>query len=185
MVCADRRPPTPRFPQPKDLRLTPQLPRRPKTKRRALLAIGGGLVVVAVVGFALVYFLLFPTSSPNRFALTSSTPGAPIASGTQFAGRWKIAGGSEAGYRVREKLGVLPAQSDAVGRTSAIAGDATFTESNGAVTVTAASFAVDVSKLNSDRSMRDQRIHTIGLESSRYPTATFMLSNGLRLPGAP
>jgi polyisoprenoid-binding protein YceI len=165
------------------------LPKRLKTKRGALLAIGGSLVVAAGA-LALAYFLLFPTSSPKRFALTtpaasaSSAASTPIGSSTQLAGHWKIASGSAAGYRVREKLGFLPAQSDAVGRTSAITGDASFTKSKHAVTVTAASFTVDVSKLTSDRSMRDQRIHTIGLQSDQYPTATFVLSSSLTLPAS-
>ena len=30
--------------------------------------------------------------------------------------------------------------------------------------------------MKSDRSLRDEKIHEIGLESSRYPTATFVLS---------
>jgi hypothetical protein len=41
-----------------------------------------------------------------------------------------------------------------------------------------------VSKLASDRSMRDQRIHTIGLQSDQYPTATFKLSTPLTLPAS-
>jgi hypothetical protein len=51
-------------------------------------------------------------------SLASSTTATPITPGTQLAGQWKIATGSVAGYRVREKLGFLPAESDAVGRTS-------------------------------------------------------------------
>lgn len=157
-----------------------RLPRLPKTKRGALLALGGGLVVTASV-FALVYFVFFPTSSPSRFTLTSTASGQ-VGSAAQLAGRWSIGGGSAAGYRVREKLAYLPAQSDAVGRTSAITGEAAFTDSKGAVTLTSASFTVDVSQLTSDESMRDARIHTIGLESDRYPTATFKLSTPVTLP---
>jgi hypothetical protein len=50
------------------------------------------------------------------------------------------------------------------------------------VTVTAASFTVAVKTLKSDRSMRDQRIHTIGLQSEQYPKATFVLSSPIALP---
>jgi polyisoprenoid-binding protein YceI len=166
------------------VRPTPRLPGRPKTTRGALLALGGSLLVVAVVAFALVYFVLFPTSSPKPLALAPSRTAAPLATGAQFSGRWKIAGGSVAGYRVREQLGFLPALSDAVGRTSAISGEATFAEAKRVVTVTAASFTIDVSKLTSDRPMRDQHIRTIGLQSDRYPTATFRLSDRLTLPAS-
>ena len=35
--------------------------------------------------------------------------------------------------------------------------------------------------LKSDRSQRDEKIHEIGLESSRYPTATFAQSQALQV----
>jgi polyisoprenoid-binding protein YceI len=161
-----------------------RLPRRPKTKREVLWSTGGGLIVLAVGAFAVVYLVLFPTSSPEPLALASSTAAPPVASGAQFSGPWRVTSGSVAGYRVREQLGFLPALSDAVGRTSAISGAATFTEANRVVAVTAAAFTVDVSKLTSDRRMRDQHIRTIGLQSDRYPTATFKLSTRLTLPAS-
>ena len=158
--------------------------RLPRTKRGAALALGGSVVVVAVAGFLFVYFVLFPTSAPKPFSLTSSAAVTPVSTGTRFAGRWTIAAGSVAGYRVREKLGFLPAEDDAVGRTSAITGTATLAEAGQVVTVTAASFAVDVSKLKSDEAMRDQHIRTIGIQSATYPTATFVLSTPLTLPAS-
>jgi polyisoprenoid-binding protein YceI len=150
---------------------------------RKLLVIVGGLVVVAAVAFALIYFVVFPTSSAKKFTL-SSAPASPVTAGTSLAGGWTIAAGSQAGYRVREKLGFLPAESEAIGRTSAITGAATLAESGSTVTVTAASFDVDVSKLTSDASMRDQHIRTIGLQSDTYPTATFKLSKPVALPAS-
>jgi polyisoprenoid-binding protein YceI len=158
------------------------------SKRIALVATGG-VGALAVAAFLVLYFVVFPTSSPKPFKLSAATVGATTAptgststavsasSSSALAGSWKIASGSEAGYRVREKLGFLPAESDAVGRTAQITGSATFTESSGKITIHAASFDVAVSTLKSDRSMRDEKIHQIGLESSRYPTATFALSS--------
>jgi polyisoprenoid-binding protein YceI len=101
-----------------------------------------------------------------------------------LAGRWQIAAGSQAGYRVREQLAFLPAQSDAVGRTSSITGAATLAQSHGGLTITGASFNAAVNALKSDRSMRDEKIHSIGLESDRYPTATFTLSRPLTVPAS-
>ena len=167
--------------------------RRPKSKRGAAIALGASLATFAVVAFAVVYFVLFPTSSPKRFSLNASTGGSATStartttrssSSTALTGNWKVASGSQAGYRVREKLGFLPAQSDAVGRTSQITGGATFSESGNTVTITAASFNVAVNTLKSDRSMRDEKIHEIGLESTRYPTATFALSAPLTVPAS-
>ena len=167
-------------------------PRRP-SKRVAIVAISGG-VALLVVGFLLIYFVVFPTSSPKPFTLTTSTStsaaGAAAGATTtatqatsagELAGHWKLVSGSEAGYRVREKLAFLPAESDAVGRTSQITGAATFSQNAGTVTISTASFDVAVGTLTSDRSQRDEKIHEIGLESSRYPTATFVLSTPLRV----
>jgi polyisoprenoid-binding protein YceI len=166
-----------------------KLPGRANKKRLAVIA-GGAVVAVIVLAFLLIYFVIFPTSSPKPFKLastpagnvTSSSANTSASATTAAGGRWRVASGSLAGYRVREKLAFLPAESDAVGRTSQITGTATSTESKDAVTVTAASFDVAVNTLTSDRSMRDEKIHEIGLESSRYPTATFVLSKPVVLP---
>jgi len=93
-----------------------------------------------------------------------------------------VTAGSQAGYRVREQLASLPAPSDAVGRTSAVTGTLTLAQTASGYSVTAASVTVDVSKLTSDRPMRDQRIHSQGLQSDRYPTATFQLATPIALP---
>lgn len=151
----------------------------------------GALVLAAVIVFVLVYFLLFPTSSPKPFSLTTAggisttaTSATSTATGSpagEPAGTWTIGSGSQAGYRVREKLVFLPAQSDAVGRTSQISGNATLTSRAGTLTISRAAFTIAVNTLKSDRSQRDEKIHEIGLESSRYPTATFAQSQALQV----
>lgn len=156
--------------------------------RQPLIAaiIAGGLTLGAVaVGVA--YVVVFAGSSPEKLALSSPTPsasGSPTATASAGAGAgtWTVASGSVAGYRVREQLASLAAPSDAVGRTSSISGGVTITQSGGNYTVTAASLTVNVNTLTSDRSIRDQRIHQMGLESNRYPTATFVLTTPIDLP---
>jgi hypothetical protein len=161
-----------------------KLPTRPKSRRGIVLALSAGVAAVALVGFAVVYFVLLPTSSPKPFKLSPSAVAAASSSTGSLGGRWQIAGGSQAGYRVREQLAFLPAQSDAVGRTSAITGAATITESKGVARITAASFSVAVNTLTSDRSMRDEKLHSVGLESDQYPTATFALATPVMLPAS-
>jgi polyisoprenoid-binding protein YceI len=156
-------------------------PRLPRTKRGLAALLGGAVVVIAAGAFAFVYFVLFPTSSPKPFSLGARNA-APTGSAAAIAGRWTIARGSRAGYRVREKLAFLPAMSDAVGRTSAITGAATFTAHAGTLVVTSASFTIDVSTLKSDEAQRDEHIATIGIQSATYPRASFVLSRPLRLP---
>ncbi len=158
--------------------------------RRLIAAVLGAGLIVAVIAFLVIYFVIFPTSSPKPFKLsavanTTSTPSTTsTAAGTtagSLSGNWRIASGSLAGYRVREKLAFLPAQSDAVGRTSQITGSATFAQAGDQLTISKATFSVNVLSLKSDRSMRDEKIRQIGLESERYPTAVFVLTSPLRL----
>ena len=154
--------------------------------RRTLIAaiIAGGLTLgAAAVGVA--YFAGFAGSSPQKLALSSPTPtpsGSPTAAASPGTGTWTVTSGSQAGYRVREQLASLPAPSDAVGRTSSITGSVTITQSGSSYTVAAASLTVNVNTLTSDRPMRDQRIHQMGLESNRYRTATFVLTTPIDLP---
>src|SRR5215217_2590719 len=110
-------------------------------RRRPLLYAATGVVVLAVGAFALAYFVFFPTSSPDEFSLSDSEATAS-ATATAAAGgtaSWTVGEGSEAGYRVREKLAFLPAKNDAVGRTSDITGTAESTGDGDALTFTKAS----------------------------------------------
>lgn len=160
----------------------------PRTRRGRLLAAVGAAVGALAIGFAAVYFLVLGTTkSPAALTLGSRSTSASASTGAtlqpaQVAGVWKIGSGSVAGYRVREKLGFLPAPSDAVGRTSSVTGSMTVAETAGSLTVSAAAFTVDVSTLTSDRAMRDNKIHTLGLESDRYPQATFTLTAPVAAP---
>ena len=149
-------------------------------RRAVIAAIVAGALLVGAAGIGIVYFVVFAGSSPQKLALSSPTPStsasAAISASTLGPGTWTVTSGSQAGYRVREQLASLPAPGDAVGRTSAVTGTMTLAQSASGYTVTTASFTVDVSKLTSDQSRRDQRIHSQGLESDRFPTATFQLA---------
>jgi hypothetical protein len=50
----------------------PKLPAKPTKKRLALLIVGAGVALIVLV-FLLVYFVVFPTSSPKPFKLATST----------------------------------------------------------------------------------------------------------------
>lgn len=154
----------------------------PRTKRGIVATVVASVVVVALAGFAFIYFVLFPTSSTPAFALKAPKKVVAVRSDAQIVGRWTISRGSQAGYRVREKLAFLPALDDAVGRTSQITGGASFAASAGKLTVTAASFVINVYSLKSNEAMRDEHIHTIGIQSATYPKASFVLTDPLTLP---
>lgn len=151
--------------------------------RRTLIAaiVAGGLVLAAG-GLGILYFVVFAGSSPQKLALSSPSPSTSAsAASTAAAGTWTVDSGSEAGYRVREKLASFSAPSDAVGRTTAVTGTFAVTQAASGYSVDSAAFTVDVSKLSSDQPRRDQRIHSQGLESDRYPTATFKLTSPIPL----
>src|SRR5438067_2701125 len=137
--------------------------------------------VVVLAAFALAYFTLFSSDSPSK--LTLQTKGSTAAAPTgDLAGTWTVADGSVAGYRVREKLAQLPAPSDAVGRSGAVTGQVTIADRGGAYSAANATFTVDVSQLKSDKGQRDNKIRSIGLETDKYPQATFAAAGPISIP---
>ncbi len=144
----------------------------------------GALAVLGALAFGGVYWFLLGGSAPRQLAIQPASTASPAAStsASPGTGMWTVGTGSVTGYRVREQLAGLPAPSDAVGRTSSVTGSLTLAQSADGYTVATATFTVDVTTLTSDRAMRDRRIHQIGLESDRYPTATFKLTSPMVLP---
>ena len=159
---------------------------RGNSRKKWIIAAIVAAVGIPVAGFAAVYALFFTGDSPAPLALSTSTatvnPNGTAAPSGSLAGEWTVADGSIAGYRVREQLANLPAQSDAVGRTSDVTGSATLAETGGNLVVQAAAFEVDVTTLASDESRRDRRIKTDGLESDTYPKATFSSTAPITVP---
>jgi polyisoprenoid-binding protein YceI len=157
-------------------------------RRNLIGAAVAGVLLLGALGIGILYYAVFAGSAPQKLALSSPTPSSSASTAspasTPGAGTWTVGSGSQAGYRVREQLASLPAPSDAVGRTSAITGALSLTQSASGYSVTTVSISVDVSTLTSDKAMRDQRIHRQGLESDRFPTATFQLMTPIALPAA-
>lgn len=133
------------------------------------------IAVLGVAALAGIYFLFFNEDSPPEFELTPAEEQAEPADG-DLAGTWSVAAGSEAGYRVREKLANLPAQSDAVGRTPDVTGTVVIDDAS----VSAASFEVQLATLASDEDRRDNRVRD-SLQTDQFPTATFELTEPIDL----
>jgi polyisoprenoid-binding protein YceI len=175
------------------------------SSRTALL---GGLAVLllAVGGAALAWTLFLRGDEVAPLALPSTAPAASAAAGGattapgasagvslapasaaaidagSLPGSWTITDGSVAGYRVRERLASLSADSDAVGRTNGITGAATIAAAAGGLSVADASFSVDMTSLASDRQMRDNRLRSDGIQTDQFPTSTFKLTQPVALP---
>lgn len=172
------------------------------TRNRAILA----LVAIVAIG-AGGYFaydnvlrgdtiapLALPSAAPSTAgssgpsAVAASDPASANPSGAavggSVAGTWVITAGSEAGYRVREQLANLPAESDAVGRTNDVTGSITITETAGTTQLTAGQIDVDTTTVASNESRRDNRLRTEGLQTDQFPTATFTITQPVDVPAA-
>jgi polyisoprenoid-binding protein YceI len=178
--------------------------------RNRTLAIVGLIVVLGAVGLYVAYDQVLRGDSTPALALPSQEPTAtgdtgsaatsdPVASSDPVAGEsaapvsgtltaesaagdWTVGSGSVAGYRVREQLANLPAESDAVGRTEAVTGTATVATNGDGIQVTAADISVDTTSIASDESRRDNRLRSEGLQTDDFPTATFTLTSPVDVP---
>jgi len=161
-----------------------------RTGRRAPWVIAA-LVIVPLVVLAGIYLLFFTDDSPEELTLSDppvTQPGVtPVTGGSSggfvstLEGTWNVAQGSVAGYRVKEKLASLPAQSDAVGRTESITGTVRLRSNGSRLEAEAVNVEVDVSTLKSDEDRRDNRVRG-ALGTDQFPKATFTSTGGVVLP---
>jgi polyisoprenoid-binding protein YceI len=157
-----------------------------------------GLLVVAVAGVSVWYFVFRDTAPPevdidtasksveqNGRSTTSTTgtsTAATAASGLD--GTWTIddsigkfdAAGNVftsafVGYRVNEQLAGVGAKT-AFGRTPDVTGSLTID----GTTATKAEFTADLTTLQSDDSRRDGQLRTQAIQTNQFPTATFVLT---------
>jgi len=126
-------------------------------------------------------------ASPSDVAATGETGASSepaTGSDGDVAGTWAVTDGSQAGYRVRERLASLSAESDAVGRTSDITGSITVESDDTTTTLTDGTLSVDTTTIASDEDRRDNRLRTEGLQTDSFPTATFTLTQPVEVPVA-
>ena len=134
---------------------------------------------VVVAGGIVTAIVLNSHQAPNSFALTTPTPAAGVQG--SLAGTWTVAPGSEAGYRVREKLINQSGPTEAVARTDKVSGNLKVASGPGsALTATSIHFTADLKALISQDKyatfqtyQRDFFIRQIYLQTDQYPTADF------------
>ena len=170
------------------------------TRSRFLFA-GVALLLVAGIGAYVAYDqvlsgdsvapLSLPSTSPEATAGDSASASAgsstePASGGGDgdVAGTWNVSGDSQAGYRVREQLATLSAESDAVGRTSDVTGSITLESDGTTTTLTAGSLTVDTTTITSDEDRRDNRLRSEGLQTDTFPTATFTITRPVEIPAS-
>jgi polyisoprenoid-binding protein YceI len=162
-----------------------------------------GLGVAAVVLFLAVFLVVRAVSgkepaevalasvpaATNDGSVTSPADAGTATTPTSFDGSWTIdtstgslddGSATFAGYRIDEELGGIGTNT-AVGRTQNVQGTMTIAGTS----VTQLSVTVDMASLRSDDERRDGQLASRGLETARFPTATFDLVEPITLEAAP
>lgn len=147
-----------------------------KIRRHWKLWLIAGAVTVAVLAVAGPYVYINHIREKPPAAL--SLDAAPAPQGTSSStstrdgveGRWRVGGGSQAGYRVNEVL--FGQNTTAVGRTGRVTGDLEISgtrAARGAVTV-------DLASVRSDSDQRDSQFRNRIMNTAQYPNAIFELT---------
>jgi polyisoprenoid-binding protein YceI len=160
--------------------------------KKILLWVGVGFVTI--VALVVAAYFLFIKSDPEPPAAIKNTPlqtqdppttgGTADPSASAISGTYTVKPGNTdnfVGYRVTEKLVVNVVETTATGRTDNVTG--TFTVDG--TTVTDVTVSADLRDLKSDSGFRDGRIRSSGLESDRFPTAKFVLTEPINLSKEP
>jgi polyisoprenoid-binding protein YceI len=155
---------------------------------------GAVVLVLAVVGGPFAYIHFISGNAPAPFSVRSAsgaTPSASAAGGQSTGsgnvaaaarsidGTWKIAPGSQVGYRVKEVL--FGQDNVAVGRSSDIAGQLTIRGTK----ATAGTFTVQMATIKSDQSERDVQFNGRIMDTSVYRTGTLTLTTPISLAPLP
>jgi polyisoprenoid-binding protein YceI len=88
---------------------------------------------------------------------------------------------SQASYHAHEQLVGKTLPSEAVGTTSGVSGSLVL-GADGSIAADQSTITVDLTQLKSDESRRDNFVKTDTLQTSRYPTATFVVHEVQGLP---
>lgn len=123
------------------------------------------------------------SASKTTVAPTNAEPATPAADAA-IEGTYNIGAGSAAGYRVREIFVGGLAKVDAVGRSEAVTGSVVLGRTGKGIQLQSVTAAIDTTKLKSDESRRDNQMKSIGLETNKFPTATFTSSTSVSLDAA-
>ncbi len=167
----------------------------------------GGVAAAAALAFGVWYFV-FRDDSPPAVSLeratesldregsgrddptsTTGASGSSSGSSSGLDGRWTVDQSigsfadftsSFAGFRVQEELVGIGAKT-AVGRTPKVTGSMTLQ----GTTIPEAAFEVDMTTLTTDDGRRDNAIRSQAIETSRFPKASFTLTEPIRLDRLP
>jgi polyisoprenoid-binding protein YceI len=144
-------------------------------KRRTIKIVAAVVAVVVALALILPAIYALFNRAPESLVANRFTDGTTILA-ADLDGEWAIAEGSIVGYRVPEQIGL--SKLEGVGRTNAITG--TFVVAAGVLNE--AAFEVDMATFTSDRSQRDDQFRGRIMETSTFPTSSFVLVSPVSIP---
>lgn len=155
------------------------------------------VILAAVLAISAGVLYLFVRATPSAVGLDGEQPTAstrPSSGGTggaadELSGTWTVDASvgsfedyssSFVGYRVQEELAGIGAAT-AVGRTPDVTGTLVVDEAS----ITSVTVEANLTTLKSDNDLRDGQLARQGLETSTYPTASFVLIEPIQLDQLP
>jgi polyisoprenoid-binding protein YceI len=155
----------------------------PSPTRSRLPLIAGVIVLMLAVGIGGFLYLTRDTSEEKLTVKDAPSGTGEAVDTAALDGTWTVAAGTgdeatTAGYRIQEVFVAGARKNTATARTPDVTGDVTVEGGK----VTAASFTVDMTTLDSGEGRRDGRMRGEGLQTDEFKTATFELSGPVALP---
>lgn len=136
---------------------------------------------ILIVGGPWLYTSLFRDEPLNPFNETSiSNDGVTATTGEiQISGDWKLIAESQVGYRIKERIALKTFET--VGRSSEVTGSLKILDSE----ITQTTFEVDMKTFQSDSGGRDAQFNGRIMDTEKYPTANFVLTEPITLVEKP
>ena len=134
-----------------------------------------------IVGGPWLYTSLFRDEPLNPFNATSiSNDGVTATTGEiEISGDWKLIAESQVGYRIKERIALKTFET--VGRSSEVTGSLKILDSQ----ITQTTFEVDMKTFQSDSGGRDAQFNGRIMDTEKYPTANFVLTEPIILVERP
>lgn len=146
------------------------------------------IAAIVVLGLAItagpfLYINFLKDDAPDALSIDDASSDQTIPDGGEspiedINGAWQIFSNNDSvvGYRVKEIL--FGQSTEGVGRTSDVTGDLNIADN----VVTAASFTAQMGTLTSDAANRDRQFNGRIMDTTTYPTSTFVLTQPIALP---
>jgi polyisoprenoid-binding protein YceI len=166
--------------------------RRSSRSRGGVQIVVAAVVAAVLVGGVGIWYFVFRDTAPEKANIRSASKSveqrgkdAPTDESTGLDGTWTVDtsigsfdvdaedySSAWLGYRVNEELAGIGAKT-AFGRTPEVSGSLTIE----GTTVTETEIEGDLTALQSDESRRDGQLSSQSIETSQFPTATFVLTS--------